>query len=134
MYAENKQLMLRWFDEVWNKSNVNAIDEMMSADAEARGLGTEKITNREDFKAFHKSFNDNFANIHVVVENVFVDGDYAISLATVTGKERKTGKPVEFTGTSISLIKDGKITVGWNHYDFLAMYIQTGKIKQEQLR
>ncbi len=35
MSNQNKETMLRWYNEVWNNGNENAIDEMMHADAKA---------------------------------------------------------------------------------------------------
>jgi hypothetical protein len=39
-----------------------------------------------------------------------------------------TRAPVEFTGVSITRIKDGKIIEAWNNFDFMKMYKQLGVI------
>jgi predicted ester cyclase len=54
-------------------------------------------------------------------------------MCTVKAKHKEADKPVTFIGTSISEVKDGKITQGWNYFDFLSVHLQTGKIQAEQL-
>jgi hypothetical protein len=71
--------------------------------------------------------------INVTVDNTFVGGNHIISLCTVKANHKDTGKPVNFTGTSTALVKNGQIMCAWNHFDFLIMNLQTGKIKPEQL-
>jgi hypothetical protein len=133
MSNQHKESMLRWYNEVWNNNNENVIDEMMHSDAEAFGLGAEPIIGPSGFKPFYKAFTGAYSGINVTVDKIFVDGDYAISLCTVTATHKETGKPVSFTGTAISLMKNGQITRAWNHFDFLTLHLQTGKIKPEQL-
>jgi hypothetical protein len=41
MSTDNKALVLRWFDEVWNKGRVSAIDEMLADTAVVHGLGAD---------------------------------------------------------------------------------------------
>ncbi len=41
MSDENKALIRRWFEEVWNKGREEAIDEMFAADGIAHGLADE---------------------------------------------------------------------------------------------
>jgi hypothetical protein len=40
----NKALIRRWFEEVWNKGRVEAIDEMFAADGIAHGLSDLSVT------------------------------------------------------------------------------------------
>jgi hypothetical protein len=39
MASENKALVQRWFDEVWNRGRVDAIDELLAPDSVVHGLG-----------------------------------------------------------------------------------------------
>jgi hypothetical protein len=134
MSEQNKKFILRWFDEVWNNSNENVIDELMHPEAKAFGLGPEPLIGPAGFKPFYKVFNDAYRDINVTTDQLFTDGDYVISLCTVKAIHKETGKPVNFTGTSIALMENGQIKQAWNHFDFLTLHLQTGKIKEEQLR
>ena len=55
MSAENKALVTRWFEEVWNKRRTDAIDEMLAPDAVVHGLGP-AMKGPSDFKPFHATF------------------------------------------------------------------------------
>jgi predicted ester cyclase len=133
MSNQHKESMLRWYNEVWNNSNENVIDEMMHPEAKAYGLGAEPLIGPSEFKPFYNAFNNAYSGIKITVDNVFVDGDYVISLCTAKAIHKQTGKPVNFTGTSIALMENGQIKIAWNHFDFLTLNLQTGKIKEEQL-
>jgi hypothetical protein len=39
MSTEHKALVLKWFDEVWNKGRATVIDEMLTEHAVVHGLG-----------------------------------------------------------------------------------------------
>jgi len=133
MSEQNKQVIQRWFDEVWNNAQENAIDEMFHPEGKAHGLAAEAIIGSDGFKPFYRSFMDTFADIHIKVDRLFADGDYVTTLCTVNAIYRKENKPVNFSGATITRIENGQIVEGWNHFDFLAMYMQMGKIKPEQL-
>ena len=133
MAIQNKDFMFRWFDEVWNKSNEKAIDEMLHPEVNAFGLGPDTLVGVENFKHFYNAFRSAFSDINVAVDKNFVDGDYVIALCTVKAKHNKTGKPVNFIGTSIAEVKNGQLLKGWNCFDFLGMNMQIGKITPEQL-
>ena len=39
MSEENKKIVRRWFEEVWNRGSESAIEEMLDAEGVAHGLG-----------------------------------------------------------------------------------------------
>ncbi|HEV7473234.1 MAG TPA: ester cyclase [Pyrinomonadaceae bacterium] len=136
MYEENKALMRRWFEEVWNKGRVDAIDEMFARDGVAYGLSDDPsklITGPADFKPFHAKFRGAFPDITVVVEDIVAEGDKLVARCSVRGKHTgdhlgvaASNAPVDFTGMVIARIKDGKIIEAWNNFDFLTMNRQIG--------
>src|SRR6185436_2823790 len=116
---ENKALMRRWFEEVWNKGRADAIAEMLAEDAVVHGLSDDvanPLRGPEGFLPFHAQFRDAFPNIEVVVEDQIAEGDLVATRCVVRGKHegdglgfKATQAPVEFTGMAITRIKDGKI-------------------------
>ena len=78
MSEENKALVQRWFDEVWNKGRADAIDEMFDEYGIAHGLSddpSKPITGPRDFRPFHTVFRDAFPNMMIVVEDMVAEGD-----------------------------------------------------------
>ena len=58
MLEENKALLRRWFEEVWNKRRTEAIDEMFAADGIAHGLSDDE--DQPVSSRFMKSFAAHF--------------------------------------------------------------------------
>ena len=127
-------ILEHWFEEVWNKGNESAIDEMAAQNVVGHGLvdadGNE-VHNVAGFKVFYKQFRSAFPDIHVKIEKTVSEGDMVAARCLVTathsghgiGKD-PTNKPVRFTGMCMVRVKDGKITESWNNFDFLAMQQQ----------
>ena len=120
-------LVFRWFEEVWNKGRESAIDEMLHPNIIAHGIGdNNKIEGKENFKEFYRAFNDQFENIHVEVKETISEQDLEVALCRVTATHRPTKNKVDFTGMAMVKINNGKITEGWNNFDFLSMNLQVG--------
>jgi steroid delta-isomerase-like uncharacterized protein len=135
---DNKALIRRWFEEVWNKGRAEAIDEMFAADGIAHGLSGvqgEPLRGPQDFKPFFYKFREAFPDILVIVEDTMAEGDKVAARCTVRGSHQgdslgfaATQKPAEFTGIAIVRIEDGKIVEAWNNFDFMSMFKQLGVI------
>ena len=135
MSTEYPTFMHRWFDEVWNKKNEAAIDEMLAADGIGYGLGEENIVGPDQFRIFHRAFVSAYPDLNVTVEDTVADGDKIAARCRVTGTHNgdgiglaATNKPVDFTGMVIVRLKDGKIVESWNEFNFMAMYQQVGAL------
>jgi predicted ester cyclase len=133
MSQQNVDFIHRWYAEVWNNKNEDAIDELLHPEVKVYGLGAEALVGPGAFKPFYRNFLQEFGDVRVDILKTIAEGNYITALCNVTATHIKTGKPVAFTGTSIGEIIDGKLLTGWNHFDFLTMYIQIGKIMPEQL-
>ena len=139
MSEENKRLIHRWFEEVWNKGRADAIDEMFDKNGIAHGLSDDPanpLKGPSGFKPFHTLFREAFPNMIVVVEDVFAEGDKVAARCSVRGKHEgdfgeiaATHSPVDFTGITIVRINNGKIVEAWNNFDFMSMYRQVGHLR-----
>ena len=138
MSEENKQLVTRWFEEVWNKGRTEAISEMFAQDGIAHGLSDDvsaPLRGPANFAPFHAQFREAFPNIIVTVEDMVAEGDKVAARCSVRAKHTghslgvpATQAPVDFTGMTIVRIKDGKIVEAWNNFDFMKMYRQIGAL------
>jgi len=136
MSEENKALMLRWFDEVWNQNRVETIDELFAADGVGHGLSDDKpINGPADFKPFQAAFRGAFPDIEVVVKDLIAEGDKVVARCAVRGRHTgdhlgmaASNAGVDFGGVVIARIENGKIAEAWNYFDFLKMNRQIGVI------
>ena len=138
MSDKNKALIRRWFEEVWNKGRAEAIAAMFADDGIAHGLSDDvenPLRGPQGFLPFHAQFREAFPNIEVIVEDQVAEGDKVATRCSVRGKHSgdslgfaATQLPVEFTGVTITRIRDGKMVEAWNNFDFMKMYKQLGAI------
>lgn len=133
---ENRQLVQRWFEEVWNQGRADAIDEMFAEDGIAHGLADESgapLRGTSAFREFHSRFRGAFPDIVVTVEDTVVEGDKVAARCSVRAVHvgddlgfAATQRPMEITGMTIARVKDGKIAEAWNNFDFMSMFRQLG--------
>lgn len=136
MSEENKELVRRWFEEVWNKGRVEAIEEMFDANGIAHGLSDDPenpIKGPRDFRPFHTVFRDAFPNMMIVIEDMVAEGDKVAARCSVRAKHEgeflgrsATESPVDFAGITIVRIDKGKIVEAWNNFDFMTLHRQVG--------
>jgi steroid delta-isomerase-like uncharacterized protein len=139
MSEENKALLRRWFEEVWNKGRAEAIDELFAGDGTAHGLadaGGQSLRGPAGFRPYFQKLRDALPDIEVVVEDLVAEGDKVAARCTVRGTHRgdalgfaASGRAVDFTGICIVRVRDGRIVEAWNNFDFMSMFQQLGALQ-----
>ena len=128
---ENRELVRRFFEEVWNQGDEAAIDRYLDPDT----VGTEPEfgTGREAFRAQWRKWRAAFPDIHFAVEDVIAEGDKVVTRWTLTGTHRgefmgvpPTGRRVSVTGMSLDHLVDGQIKAGFDAWDALGLWQQLG--------
>lgn len=134
MSAENKVLIRRWFEEVWNKGRAAAIDEMLGPQAMIHGLAP-AAQDVAAFKQFHAAYRNAFPDVKIQVDDVIAEGDKVAvrwsGIGTHSGDGlgyAATGRGVRFSGMTIGRIEHGKLLEGWNVFDQLGMMQQLGVV------
>ena len=136
MSQDNKEIMHRWFEQVWNKGNVSVINELLAEDAVIHGLSDPSgtpVTGREAFREFHSQFRTAFPDIIVDVEDCIAEDDKVVARCSVRARHSgelmgvgPTDADVDFTGIAIIRVDNGRIVEAWNNFDFLKMNKQLG--------
>ncbi len=130
MSEANKQLLKRWFEQVWNQKRESAIDEMLSEHGKSYGFPeTDSVLVGPDaFKAIHRTFRGAFPDVRVEIEDIIAEGDRVAirwhASMTHLGDHlgfAASGKKAAMPGSSFAIVEDGKIVEGWNYMDFQAM-------------
>jgi steroid delta-isomerase-like uncharacterized protein len=136
MTQENSALIRRWFEEVWNKGRMEAIDEMASPDIVGHGQAQHDTDiGMAEFKPFVVALRNAFPDMKVVIDQTIEQGDKVVArwTSTMTHKGEflgfaPTGKKATITGTSIQRISNGKIVEGWDNWDQLGLLVQIGAV------
>jgi len=137
MAEKNKELVKRWFEEVWNQKNEAAIDAMFHRDGKAHGFpdAGSVLVGPEEFKKVHRAFVEAFPYLRIQIEDLICEGDrlavrWSIAM-THQGDSLgfpASGKAANLEGASFVVVKDGWIMDGWNHMDMhgLFQHLQSG--------
>ena len=126
MRDKKSTLLYRWFDQVWNDSNEDAIEQMMTSDAHFQGIDDSLPKGAAGFREFFKLFNTQFHNIRINVEDVVSQDDMEAARTIIYATHAGTGKPVVVPGLCMIRVDSGKIAQAWNSYDFASVDAQLG--------
>lgn len=136
----NKELIHRMNIEVWNKGNLEIIDELFSTDIVRHFLPTGSETKgidklRDRIRNHRKAYPDWTEEIKQIV----AEGDFVATHFTSTGTNKgsflgnaPTGKQIHINEMSIYRIVDGKIVEQWLIPDLLSLNQQLGLISQSK--
>jgi steroid delta-isomerase-like uncharacterized protein len=143
MSEENKQLVRRWFEEVWNQRDESAIDRMFDPEGRSHGVPTPEgiLTGPEQFKQLHRMLVGAFPDAHFMFNDVIAEGDRVAIRWTVTMTHAgdqlgfpATGRRVTLEGSSFLVIKNGKIVEGWNQMEFQGLIHSLKSTAEEHAR
>jgi len=131
--AEHKAIPRRFFDEVGNKGNVEAIDALVSPDFINHSLRTGLSSDRDGFKRTWATFRAVFPDFHVTVDDAIAEGEKVVVRLTNRGTHHgeflgisPTHREVTFTSIVIFRIGDGKIAERWGVLDMHGILQQLG--------
>ena len=135
---ENKALVRRFVEELWNEGNIATADELMAPDAEIH-MPTGEVVDLDGLKGFAGAFRESFPDWHSTFEELIAEGDRVAERWTGRGTHRgalqgiaPTGKRVEVPGSVFYRIVDGKIVEFRGQLDMMALMQQLGAIPSPQ--
>lgn len=130
---QNKEVVRRWKEEIYDKRNVNIIDELHAPDYVGHYAGIPgPIRGREALKQLFAGYLAAFEGT-VTPEFLIAEGDMVVVHDTNRVKHTgafqgiaPTGNEVTVTDTDIYRIVDGKIVEQWVELDFTGLMQQLG--------
>jgi steroid delta-isomerase-like uncharacterized protein len=134
----NKALVRRMNEEVWNKGNLEMMDELFSVDIVRHflpdGSETKGLNELRDHVRDHR---EAFPDWTEEIKLIIAEGDLVATHFTSTGTNKgsflgnaPTGKQIHISEMSIYRIVDGKIVEQWLLPDLLSLSQQLGLISQ----
>jgi steroid delta-isomerase-like uncharacterized protein len=135
MSEENKAVARRIIEEVWNKKNLDAIDELIAADCVNHTLPPGLPSGRKGVKAFIGIYLNAFPDVKFTIEDMIAKGDKVAIRWSATGTHTgelmgipATGKQITVTGLDIGRYSGGKGVEFWGEFDQMGMMQQLGVI------
>ena len=132
--AENKALVARFYDQVWDKGNVWVAREVFPDDYMRHDLRPSQAPPGPAGQAkIAEDFRPAFPDLRFVVDLMLADGALVAARWTATGTHTgpwgpvdPTGKQVTFSGVNIFRFENGIVVEIWNHRDDLGLMTQLG--------
>ncbi len=134
MVGKNKAIAARFY-EVYNKGNMELIDELFSTDFVGRDPNDPSQERRgpEGVKRVVEAFRSAFPDLEGTLEDQTAEGDKVVNRYTGRSTHQDeflgvapTGKEVELSGVTIFRLSGGKIVEGWDFYGGLGLLRQLG--------
>jgi steroid delta-isomerase-like uncharacterized protein len=132
---ENKTLIRRFYEEVFNKRNLAALDDFYAPDHIDHTLPPGLPVGPEGTRQAIAMTLAGFPDLHVKIEDMIAEGDKVVTWFTTHGTQQgvlgsipPTGKQVAVSTIEITRIADGKIVEDWGIDDRLGMLQQLGLV------
>jgi steroid delta-isomerase-like uncharacterized protein len=132
---QNKALVRRFFDEVWNGRNLAAIDDLFEPDYVAHGRPPSLPPGPEGLKQRIAMTHSAFPDGRMTVEDQVAEGDIVVTRWTAHGTHQgeylglpPTGKQVTVRGVDIDRVANGRIAESWDLFDQWGLMEQLGVV------
>jgi steroid delta-isomerase-like uncharacterized protein len=130
----NKELVRRFYEEVWQKGNLDVADDVFAHDYVRHDFrATEPAPGPEGQKQIARAFRAAFSDLRFEVEILIADGDYVAARWTAQGTHAgrwgdvdATGRFVTLSGVNLFRFESGRVAEIWNHRDDLGLQEQLG--------
>jgi steroid delta-isomerase-like uncharacterized protein len=133
---QNKALVRRMVDELFNKGNISLVDELFAPDfVEREELPPGLPRDREGVKLLTSMLRSAFPDFKAVIEDTLAEGDKVVVRHTWSGTHKGEWMGMPPTGKSISIgvidivrVADGKFVEHWGQMDSMGMMVQLGAV------
>ena len=136
MAEENKALVRRWFEELFNEGNLDVADEIISSDhLEHDPTLPDLPIGPEGQKQLVSLYRSAFPDARITIEEQAAEEDTIVTRWTGRGTHQgelmgvaPTGEQVTITRVVVNHVSEGKIEESWSNYDALGMLQQIGAV------
>jgi predicted ester cyclase len=132
---DNKNLIRRFYEEVFNRRNVAVLDVFYAPDHVDHTLPPGLPTSPDGTKQAIVMTLAALPDLRITIEDMIAEGDKVVTRFTTHGTQQgtfesipPTGKRVAITTIEITCIADGKIVEDWGLDDRLGMLQQPGLV------
>ncbi len=138
MSAQNKAIVRRLFEELWNKGDLSVADQLFSPnyahhDPSTPDFGRGPESERKRATLYRTAFPD----LQLTIEDIIAEGETVIARWSCRGTHKgdlsgiaPTGKQFTISGVSIARIAGGKMAESWINWDALGLMQQLGVVPE----
>jgi predicted SnoaL-like aldol condensation-catalyzing enzyme len=124
----NKEIVIRFFEEVFNGRNIQLVDEFIAPDFINHNASI-KVRGAEGVKRGVLAQFQAFPDIHTTIEDIIAEGDKVVVRACDHFTPRPNGKTIELTWIEIIRLENGKLAETWVEVDMSHLNQLAGEYK-----
>ncbi|CAN5760828.1 ester cyclase [soil metagenome] len=140
MSEENKALIRRAVEDVWNGNDPDAIEELVARDFVIHTSSTSNdIHGREGARQYFAGIYEAFPDIRFEIADQIAEGDRVVTRWIARGTHQgafqgipPTGKPIRIEGLDIDCVAGGKVVECWTNVDELGLLRQIDAMPQPE--
>ena len=126
------ELLKEWYDSVWVKQDLDAIDRLFTPDIEAQGM-IDFGVGPEDFRVLAEAMLAQVEVNEIRFDREVELGDWVWATFTAHAVTLANRAPVQATGQIMARFNGGKIVEAYNQVDFLTFLEQLGYLPPDSL-
>jgi predicted SnoaL-like aldol condensation-catalyzing enzyme len=120
---QNKQIMVRWFEEVWTQGRRETINELYAENGVLHD-GSTTYRGREEFCRFYDALHSQFSDFRATPVISLAESDLACLHWSIAFRHKATDKAVQVTGTSVVRFQNGQLIEAWQNWDAASLALQ----------
>ena len=138
MSENNKAIVRRLIEEVWNKGNLSLVDELFAPnyehhDASSPDFGRGPESEKKRATLYRTAFPD----LRVTIEDIIAEGEIVMTRWSCRGTHKgdlsgiaPTGNPFTISGMTVARVANGKLAEGHVNWDALGLMQQLGVVPE----
>ena len=137
MSEENKAIVKRIVQEIWNGGNLDLADELIAPDYVDNVSGTGSQVGPNGFKEAVNGVRDAFPDFVITINDMIAEDDKVVLVWTFIGTHKgelmsiaPTDKLIEFDGIYLYRFKDGKLMERSGKRDMFKLMSQLGAVPE----
>ena len=138
MSEQNKAVVRRTFEELWNKGNLSIADELFAPNYDHHDPSTPDVgRGPESEKKRATLYRNAFPDLRLTVEGLTAEGETVVARWSCHGTHKgelngipPTGKQFTISGVTIAHFENGKMVEGWVNWDALGLMQQLGLVPE----
>jgi steroid delta-isomerase-like uncharacterized protein len=137
MSEQNKALVRRFLDQVFNNARPEVIDELIADDYVDHSASPGQAPGPGGARQIYEMYRTAFPDLRVEIHELVAEADLVVVRATFAGTSQgplmgapPTGKPVQIASMVIVRLRDGRFVERWEQMDLLGLMLQLGVVAQ----
>ena len=138
MLPENKAILRRFFEEIFNQQKISVADEIVAENYVNHNAAPGELPGREGLKQFVAYLHAGNEGITFTIEDQVAEGEKVVTRLTLTGTHTgefagipATGESFSFEAMNIHRVVDGRVHEAWIQWDALGWMQQIGAIPSQ---